>query len=938
MPQWRDRLLAEYSRDEALSFLEGIEGLVMQADAFNTELKTSCFLDGCPQPDAAAEEIRRRVEPHADRYQVVWSSGRDLDILPASSGKGKAIRFLVERQGLASERVVVAGDTGNDATMFVEFRQGRGRGQRAAGIAGLGRFPGRRRRVSCPKTLCRRRGGRAGALRRAQRIGLLAAGTRTLSAPRAAFNTKRNSGGSMYQFANDPTHQAFTGFQAPHILMITNHGIHQWDVVPGLPDTGGQNLFVNMFTETLATLGFRITIVNRGGYPHPVTNEMQVGLRYKDARQRILYLEDDKPEFVRKEDMDEQTPRLAQFLWDFLESPVGGHVDLIISHYWDGAKIGALVRRKFRHEAKHLWVPHSLGTVKKRNMKPETWADLRIDERIAVEKEIVGELDGVAATSPLIRQALVEDYGVEQPLFLPPCIDPQRFHPRQISPEHEIYEFIGRQCGLSAPQVRQCRIITEISRTDRTKRKDVLIRAFAKVHAKHPDTLLVVSVDPHEEELHRELWALIGELGVASHVAVMGNIWEWLPDLYAVTDVYCSPSVMEGFGMAVQEAAATNVPVVGSNLIPFVTEYLLDGSEEEVACDDANAPLRVGKGAIVVEADDVGGFACAIEKLLRDEPVRRTMGEEAYRITIPYFTWDGMTRQFLEDVGFGEMFRAQHVAEGRYHLDHEKLQPILQCERLESLTTERLEGLFREEEQIGRFLPDGVYQVDPRDGAVVVFNAARSRRPHDNAEPPTEPEEDGANDPVCRGETTGVIDVAPLSEGFTFINKNLFPVLYPFPDGQPEAATGGNGDGLQPRGMHFLQWTSSYFDRDWYNMPQSDRLIAIAASGRPGGQAAVGRFRGLPRFGSHSRRPADARLRLDDQEPRPARGRVAGPRSPADPLQQPQAAAHRPQRAVRAGAGRDLRGLHAPRESRRTDGQGLRPGRADGALLHATAV
>ncbi len=124
MPLWRDRLLAEYSRAQAESFLEGIEGLVMQDDKFNTELKTSCFLDGCPDPDAAAEEIRRRIEPHADRYQVVWSSGRDLDILPASSGKGKAIRFLVEQQGLAPQQVVVAGDTGNDATMFVEFRRG----------------------------------------------------------------------------------------------------------------------------------------------------------------------------------------------------------------------------------------------------------------------------------------------------------------------------------------------------------------------------------------------------------------------------------------------------------------------------------------------------------------------------------------------------------------------------------------------------------------------------------------------------------------------------------------------------------------------------------------------------------------------------------------------------------------------------------------------
>lgn len=124
MPVWRERLLGDYSRAEAESFLEGIEGLVMQPDAFNTELKTSCYLDGCVDPEAAASEIGRRVAPHADRYQVIWSSGRDLDILPAASGKGKAIRFLIEHLGLEADHVVVAGDTGNDATMFHEFGHG----------------------------------------------------------------------------------------------------------------------------------------------------------------------------------------------------------------------------------------------------------------------------------------------------------------------------------------------------------------------------------------------------------------------------------------------------------------------------------------------------------------------------------------------------------------------------------------------------------------------------------------------------------------------------------------------------------------------------------------------------------------------------------------------------------------------------------------------
>ena len=62
--------------------------------------------------------------------------------------------------------------------------------------------------------------------------------------------------------------EAFKQSERPHILMVTNHGIHQWDVIPGLPDTGGQNMFVNQLSATLAWLGFRITIANRGGYPH----------------------------------------------------------------------------------------------------------------------------------------------------------------------------------------------------------------------------------------------------------------------------------------------------------------------------------------------------------------------------------------------------------------------------------------------------------------------------------------------------------------------------------------------------------------------------------------------------------------------------------------------------------------------------------------------
>lgn len=118
LAEWRDLLLSDYSREKAVSFLDGIEGMIMQPDLFNTELKTSCYLDKCPDPEAAAKKIQERVAPFKDKYQVVWSSGRDLDILPAKSGKGKAIEFLINNLKLTPEKVVVAGDSGNDSTMF----------------------------------------------------------------------------------------------------------------------------------------------------------------------------------------------------------------------------------------------------------------------------------------------------------------------------------------------------------------------------------------------------------------------------------------------------------------------------------------------------------------------------------------------------------------------------------------------------------------------------------------------------------------------------------------------------------------------------------------------------------------------------------------------------------------------------------------------------
>lgn len=149
-------------------------------------------------------------------------------------------------------------------------------------------------------------------------------------------------------------------------------------------------------------------------------------------------------------------------------------------------------------------------------------------------------------------------------------------------------------------------------------------------------------------------------------------------------------------------------------------------------------------------------------------------------------------------------------------LDRQTLERILQANDIEALPFPQLLRLFREEEAMARFLPDGTHQVDPRSGERILYNASRARRPHDNAPPAQDP---GTTQEcaICRGDTTGVVDVASLSEGFTFINKNLFPALFPLDPDQGRGA----------RGLHLLQWTSSRHDRDWHNLPPSDLSVVM---------------------------------------------------------------------------------------------------------------
>jgi sucrose-6F-phosphate phosphohydrolase len=120
--------LYDYSRDFSARFAAGwdlkrieqllreLPGVRPQPPAYCHRFKSSWFWDAASAADLRALEERLAAARLA--AYLVYSSGRFLDVLPAEGGKGNALAWLAARLGIPLAQVLVAGDTGNDLSMF----------------------------------------------------------------------------------------------------------------------------------------------------------------------------------------------------------------------------------------------------------------------------------------------------------------------------------------------------------------------------------------------------------------------------------------------------------------------------------------------------------------------------------------------------------------------------------------------------------------------------------------------------------------------------------------------------------------------------------------------------------------------------------------------------------------------------------------------------
>lgn len=184
------------------------------------------------------------------------------------------------------------------------------------------------------------------------------------------------------------------------------------------------------------------------------------------------------------------------------------------------------------------------------------------------------------------------------------------------------HEFLRAQ-GLSPDR----KIILYVGSDHPRKNLSVLARAFSKVRAELPNTVLIKVGDPGLAGGREALLKVLDALRLRDAVRFLSNVGDdQLKFLYSIADVFVFPSTFEGFGIPPLEAMACGCPVICSNA--------------------TSLPEVVGDAAMLCDPDDVDAFARAILDVLTQPSRAATMREQGLR-RAPLFFWDGIAERTL---------------------------------------------------------------------------------------------------------------------------------------------------------------------------------------------------------------------------------------------------------------------------------------------------
>jgi len=241
----------------------------------------------------------------------------------------------------------------------------------------------------------------------------------------------------------------------------------------------------------------------------------------------------------------------------------------------------------------------------------------------ACEAKHVQRADFVMTTSAYSAGRIRELYGVSQvPRIVPELIDLAAWA-----------ELAQKSAPLRADRF----IVLAVCRFYPRKRLPVLLAAADLLCSRIPTLeVRIVGGGPEEDRLQ----ALSREKNLGETVVWRRNIsGAELAREYSQCHVFCLPSVQEGFGIVFLEAMANGKPIVAAR---------------------AAAVPEVVRHGLLVEPDNIGELADAIERLYRDPLLRESLGD-AGRLFVRRFDAPVVARIFLRELQDFAALRAEAI-------------------------------------------------------------------------------------------------------------------------------------------------------------------------------------------------------------------------------------------------------------------------------------
>jgi|SRR5450432_18019 glycosyltransferase involved in cell wall biosynthesis len=240
------------------------------------------------------------------------------------------------------------------------------------------------------------------------------------------------------------------------------------------------------------------------------------------------------------------------------------------------------------HDLQYLAYPAYFSSVKRRYLA-------------ATQARSLTRAARVMAVSEFTRAQAIEafDLDADKVTVVPPVVRPLP----TVSPARRIV--LLRDLGLRGE------FIVYPAAMYPHKNHGVLLKAFAEVVKSHDVTLVLTgSVGAgawgSAHSTKAEIAELATRLGIERRLRIPGYVTtEQLAALYAGAAMLTFPSRFEGFGIPVVEAMAAGCPVV--------------------VADATALPDLVGDAGILIDPDDVAGWARVISSLLTDDVKRREL-------------------------------------------------------------------------------------------------------------------------------------------------------------------------------------------------------------------------------------------------------------------------------------------------------------------------